>query len=79
MNTSNAIVLNPNQPALLREVQNVINKYHDYLKSVDTDYRVVRDDEGDIIALAPRIHLVFKDNSDYLYEITTGESASRVH
>lgn len=76
---SSPIVVSPQTAAVNKELQNIINKWYDYLKSIDTDYRVVRDDEGDIVALAPRFHIVFKDGSDYLYEITTGKSSSNVH
>jgi hypothetical protein len=70
------IVANPNITAVAKEVNALIGKYRDYLRSVTTDARVIRDDYGDIVALVPRIHCVFKDESDFVVELTTGERAN---
>lgn len=69
------VVLNPQVDAVKKELQIVINKWHDYLKEVSVDYKVIRDDYSEIAALAPVIKLVFKDTSEYVYELTTGEKA----
>ena len=42
--TMSNIVANPNLTALTKEMNALIGKYRDYLRSIDTDVRIVRDD-----------------------------------
>lgn len=72
------IVLNPKTEAVTKELQVIINKWHDYIRSIDTDTRIVRDDYGEIVALVPRIHVVFKDESDFIHELAT-DGKTNVH
>jgi len=65
------VVLNPEHEKNRRFVQNTINKYHEYLKTFDTDYRIIRDDDGDICAIVARYHAVFKDGSDMVMELNS--------
>jgi hypothetical protein len=70
---SNPMVLNPNKEMVLKELQKAINQYYEYLKTVKVDYRIVKDEYGDVIALVPVFHLTFKDTSDYVYELSVSE------
>lgn len=69
-----AVILNPGTEAMKKDLQNIINKWYDYLAEASTDVRIVRDDYGDVVCLVPRIHLKFKDGSALIHEVTTGQS-----
>lgn len=71
------VVINPDRKGHDRVTQNIINKWHDYLKSIDTSWVEARDDDGDIIALVPQWHIVFKDGSDWKMELADADTTRR--
>lgn len=74
------VVLDPEREKNERFIQNLFNKYHPYLKTFESDYRVMRDDDGDICAIVPRYHVVFKDGSDMVMELNkTPDHARTIH
>ena len=71
------MVINPDRRSHERVTQNIINKYHDYLKSLDTTWVEKLDDEGDVYALVPEWHFVFKDGSDWRMELANATEYNR--
>ena len=75
MHTS-TVVGNPHRAAFERTTQNLINKHHEIIKTLDTDWKVIYDEDGEMIDIVPNWHIVFKDGRDFDMELkgpnTTG-------
>ena len=72
------IVINPDKKGHARVTQNIINQWHDYIKTINTTWVKVRDDDGEIITVVPEWHIVFKDGSDWVMELNDDGSHNRV-
>lgn len=72
------IVINPNKKGHARVTQDIINQYHDYIKTIKTRWVKVRNDEDEIIAVVPHWDIVFKDGSDWELELNDDGSNNYV-
>ena len=68
MNVSN-IVGNPHRAEFERTTQNMINKWHGIIKTLDTDWKVIHDEDGQMIDIVPNWHITFKDGRDFVMEL----------
>lgn len=68
------VVINPDKKGHERVTQKIINDWHDYIKSINTTWVKVKDDDGDIIAIVPHWTIIFKDGSDWELELNTDGS-----
>lgn len=73
------VVLDPDHAGNQRFIQNIVNKYHPYLREIINDYRIVRDDNGHIVAITPYSHMIFKDGSEMVLELQKQQSEHRLH
>lgn len=65
----NNIIINPDKAGHQRVTQNIINKWYNYLRSIDTEWVEYKDEDGNPYALVPCWHIVFKDGSDWRLEL----------
>lgn len=74
--TATPVVLNPHLADHERVTTQLMYKYHDYLKDIKTDWKVITDSYGNDVAIVPCWHIVFKDGSDYRLDLQNAAKKS---
>ena len=75
LHTSN-VVSNPHRAEFERTTQNMINRHHAIIKTLDTDWKVIYDSDGGMIDIVPNWHITFKDGRDFVMELKGATSVS---
>ncbi len=76
MHTS-TIVGNPHRAEFDRTTQNLINKHYEIIKTLDTDWKVIYDEDGEMIDILPNWHITFKDGRDFVMELKGPNTSGR--
>jgi len=62
-------LINPDIEGYKKWVQQIVNRYHNHLSSIRTEWEFLQDSDGDVIAAYPKLHIDFKKGSDVVEDI----------